>query len=153
MPEPVIETIAAAIATQLATITTANSYSGDAEVVRPKALSGYNPKHGQIVMLQDDRSPTEEGADNRQSWTQPFVLIFYIRPSEDDETAHDTYFNRRAADIEKALLLDDSTWRVAGVVDWVLSGPSLLPDQSESGGGFFILSVDYRHNVGDPYTA
>lgn len=154
MAEPLIENIAQAIVDQLETISTANGYYfTPSSVVRPVSLAGFDPKHLQIVVMQESRvKPEQEEPMGRSDWVQPFIIALVLRPSEKDTTPADKHINRFVADVEKCLMSDDSEWDSTGRINYTLDGPDLMPDNVPYDGAIMTLNVHYRHDYGDPYT-
>lgn len=154
MAEPVIELCAVAIKTQLATITVANGYLTEvAEVIRPTRMGGYTPKDKQIVMFQGDRHPPEDGeVEGKSEWVQEFVLSLGLMPTESDTTAADTFVNRFAADVEKALKTNESAWAFSGRVNWWIPEVTLV-QLPEIDAATLQLNVHYRTAYGDGFTA
>jgi hypothetical protein len=150
MSEPIIEQIAAALATSLTGITRANGYGLDvAEVKRPTRGQPVTPKHNQIVMTQGQREPGQAPL-NHDQWIQPFTLFCIVRPDDRDPVPADTYVNRLEAAVQKRLKDDQATW-AAIVIDWDIAGPDPLPEDLGLDGVALTVNVTYRTLAGDPY--
>src|SRR5262245_8944153 len=108
MPTSIVEQIAAAVKTVIESVTTANGYAFNVEeVVRPTRMGGYVPRPGLVVLTQGDWDADDEHSTfSKVRRILPMRADVYIRPSDTDTTAMDTYTNAAAADLEKALCLD-----------------------------------------------
>jgi hypothetical protein len=162
MPTTVIETIAGVIKTRLSAIKTANDYSVNATVYRPKR-GKVSPKDGLLVLEYQDRKKSEiqssdhpgNGIPVAVTYDQTFKITGF-RTANNDNDELDTLCDQFCSDVEVALADVDSG-------DWVtFGGNALEADLSEVNRGLSFESFDmfeiylvvkYRVSEGDPYTA
>jgi len=150
----IVEQISAAIETRLETITTDNGYSlSVSEVVRPTRIGGVSPKDKQIVLRQGNWKPPgeQESASNSTTKVQIYYVTCWVRSSDKATTAVDTEINQLAADVEKALMSDDTFGGLAIMSD-LTGGIALESDDGQCEGITLLLEVQYRCRWGDPYT-
>ncbi len=150
MPTPIIEQIAADLATTIEELSIANGYDLDLDVIRPE-LSDFAdvvPGEGVVVLVQDGIQFAEpEGMAQRAHAT--FVAEIYVEPDPDNSSL-DTLINTRVADVIAKILEDPQRANLA--ID--CSMESLTVGHTEQGfsGGSLSFSVHYRTMVDDPYT-
>lgn len=109
MASPIVERIAVVLKARLERIKTSNGFNyTTAGVLRPPRLGKINPRHLQIVLVQDD--PSVNDAETKNSGAglllgidQPFTILAFLRPGDTDETPIETYINTFEADIRKAI--------------------------------------------------
>jgi hypothetical protein len=151
----ILESIAAAILTQLDTITAGATYYHTPTVTRPTRLGGYTPVDGQLVLVQTPASPEPDmllqGNYVRLGWTQRFHVVFFVVPSDAATAAIDTTINERRADIEYALMADKS-WGGLAIDTRLVEFDKWQGDESEFAWGNVIIDVDYRVNESNPRT-
>lgn len=152
MSTPIIEQIAQAIETQLATITVENGYNYDlADVVRPPR-KGIEPRHGLCVLEQGPKRPADEAAVGTDEWIQPFFITLWIRSSDRSEVPVDTEVNLFGSDVEKAVKAD-TQWTSMAIDSWVSEGTPLESEDGAFDGIMIEFDVNFRHAFGDPYSA
>lgn len=162
MPTPIIEQIAVKIKARLAEITTANSYTWNADVVRPTRIGGFVPKDKQVVLFQAGReladTPGTEGSSTAVEWWQTFAVAVYAISSDKSTDPIETLINVRHADVEKALQTptDDETetdWaKIDGLALNSEMGTPEWFDYPDFSGVAVALRVHYRVKENDPYT-
>jgi hypothetical protein len=118
MSEPIRELAVQGLVTRLATITTVAGYHQTvATVHRPSRLGVENPGDLDIIVIEAGEDPDDEneavGYTARILRTQ---LQLILRPSETDVTKLGTRVNRFVSDVEKAILTDEGTFSVSGVI-------------------------------------
>lgn len=156
MSYPIVEQIAQAIATKLATITTDNGYEVDvAAVIRPTAFGlSAAPAHLSIVMAQGDEDREDLDATGNPpliAMRQPFQLALVIRLSDDSSDSFDTIANAFTADVIKAMFADRQWSNLA--IDTELAGLNLLKDEQVGYEGKLVqFDVIYRVAEDDPYS-
>lgn len=162
MPEtetlPIIEQIAAAIATALATISTAHEEGEDpeyqttvAEVVREKSPGKWALKDMQIILQQDPDQPDERQENGYQNKTRVFHAVCIHRPSESATVPYDKTLNLFAADVEKVLYSE--SWWAGLVVDTSYAPPDRVDVVADGFVGVDVaIRVHYRHLYGNAYS-
>lgn len=162
---PVIERIAQVIESRLQSISIANGYNVDiAAVSRPTRLGDYGPNNLTAVIVQSDPELDDEhaidGNPNAIAWRQPFVLLLFVRLSDDDPTPTDQAVNIFAADVQKALTAP-ADWQQFQDIDgnplafnaWIKAPRGIVTTDAAATGTEFEFVVNYRTNENDPYTA
>lgn len=157
--EPVVERIAQAVATRLATVTTANGYQVElADVVRPLRRGDYVPQDSLCVLEQ--LSPFDApdgdylmGNEPARVWVQPFLITLYVQPDETDTTPVDTRVNLIRSEVERAVMAGDGTWGSLALGNTHLAGADYIDSADGSYSGVQItLEITYRVPQSDPYT-
>lgn len=170
MASPVVERIAVILKARLERITVANGFNYTvASVLRPPRLGKINPRHLQIVLIQDDPSinaeqTRESGSGTLRGIDQPFNILAFLRPADADATPIETFINTFEADIRKAITnpADLTLWH-----EFIEPGPTptrlavtarfeasqYFPEASGALDGVGIhLIVTYRTPERDPFT-
>jgi len=150
MATPIIETIAAAIQTQLETITVGNGYSVTvADVVRPTRKSGEDNAPGNNIIYLTQGECRDADSDQTphmfKAWLQTFNIDCYIRPSESVTTAYDTLKNAFRSDVEKCIMSNRS-FSLSDCTSFIRA-PKQLDD-----GISVQIEVYYRTLETDPYS-
>lgn len=163
MPTPVIETIAQAIATTLATITSANGYAVTCEVVRPPRRPTHSPTNGTTVLQLDaieNGTPETAVSGIKLNRTSVWTIDHYVEPADDDTAPIDQLYAVAIAEIERALA--DEYWddfEGAGAFAGIghsaeLRAPGLMKNPDGTTAGVTVtIAVKYSHTDRDPYTA
>lgn len=143
---PILEIIAQFLKHQLDTLV----LSGRAtRATRPLAYGlQYTPIHGEVILLQGDGTMSE-GPVGYKSWTQPFQVDAYIKPSDLDTTPVDTAINTLKADIEAILRSDPTCGGYAQDLEIQSPEAFMLGEGYEGLHVQFI--VHYRTLEDDPY--
>ncbi len=153
MSTPIIESIAANIATTVDGVKISAGYNQTLHAVRPKRLTflqdGWD--NGDVVILQEESEQTDEPTMYRQ-WKQYFLLAAFVVDSESATTPIDTRLNQVAADIEKAIMVDRRRGNSTYVADTRIEDREFWYDpEARSSGVSLRVSVTYRYPDGDPY--
>lgn len=105
---PLIERIAAAIATQLGTMAAGDDYHNTpAGVERPPHYNGYTPESKLLVVQQGPGDVVGEEITSNVTiltWDQVFEIDCMIQQSNTSTTSGDTLINKFAADVQKCLM-------------------------------------------------
>ncbi|HEV7297757.1 MAG TPA: hypothetical protein VGN72_00205 [Tepidisphaeraceae bacterium] len=144
----VLERISENVLTSLQAITTENGYEIKLDVHRAKAVN--EPRHLKSIIHQLSPVEDEESSVMGYSgWLQPYAVVTYVIPLDDDETPIDTYNNQVAMALHKALAAD--TTRGGLAIDTLIR-PMLYfpPVQGEYAGTTAIFDVRYRHILDHP---
>ncbi|HUX15571.1 MAG TPA: hypothetical protein VMW52_03810 [Phycisphaerae bacterium] len=155
-PYPLIERIARAIATALATITAANGYRTTvSEVLRPRRTGErVTPKANMILLLQAGIGPEEEldaaGNPGLIGRVASFSADCVIALSESDARPMDEILNIFAADVEQCLMADPTWGGLA--IDTLVSGLDYPEAGSGVAGVTVLFDVSYRTDRDDPYS-
>jgi len=158
MAKPIVEQIAAAVKTKLATISKANGYETDVvEVVRPTRLGGgttkwLQPRDKLIVLIQDDPQEAEVTQNQaRKTWIQPFGAMCFVRPSDASTTPVDTIINAFRADVEKAVMTDRN-WSGLAIDTEVWAPEGFIDEKNIAFEGVTVaFAIKYRTLYEDPY--
>ena len=157
MAEPIVEHIAANIATAVNGITVAAGYHYGLTAVRPTHLGfedDEQPEDLTVLIVQEDPEEDPENASDGNSamkaWVQPFALGAFVIESDSSTDPIDTRINRVRADIEKALMVDYS--RGGYAIDTRIRGSARFGETSAQSGIAIYVDVLYRTRINDPYT-
>ena len=158
MSEPIVEQIAANVASTVAAVTVANGYHQDLTASRPTSSEwrdGRPQANGTVIIVQDDADENEEhstaGNPGLKAWSQGFALVAYVIASEASTAAMDTAVNRVRADLEKALTIDRTRGNLA--IDTIIRAAQHFAAGPGATGTAVIVDVLYRTREDDPYTA
>ncbi len=156
--EPIVEQIAAALATAIDGITEDNGYLQDLSAVRPTRPSfdpdtDAAPENGKVVIVQTDPEPdsenSTEGNPPAQAWLQPFALVCFVIASDASTMPIDTLVNRARCDIEKKVMEDPQWGGLA--LDTELHGSMRFNEGQASSGVVVLIAVHYRTRENNPY--
>ncbi len=150
MAEPILEKIAADIATNIALITVVAGFEHDLTVLRPKTIiyKADSRTDKQVVIKQGQRTKLNE-ASLAITWEQIFELTCWVINSEDSAASYETKGNQIAADIEKKLTEDVE--RATNADNTRLLGAENFEDGAGTG-VIVTIAVDYKVSATDPYT-
>ena len=155
MPDsaPLVEQIAVAVRDIIANVTTANEYAVDVvEVVRPTRLGGFMPRHGLVVLYQDDWGKADGGSPfGVVRRTVVFEAHVYCKLPDGNTLPTDTWLNHAEASLEKALTADRKLGGLAQMLDMVPPDSFVTVDGAFEGRAV-RFEVMYRHAANDPYT-
>ena len=157
MSYPIIEQIAQAIKTKLATIIVGDDYQVTVpEVVRPKTRGiDRVPAHGGIVMVQEESTPDDDYSAVGNPPAVGRVVTFYvaviIRISESSDQSFDQVSNLFVADITKALMADVH-WGGLAIDSSVGVDQPMMAEDGSFEGTAIPFRVTYRVAENDPYT-
>lgn len=155
---PIVEQIAVELYKRLQKLEAGSSTSTKvAEVIRPKRLGGWTPKHLQIVLTQGVPELNDElsypGNPPAIAYDQIFRIHCHVMPSELDPISVDEYINVMVADVQKEVT-SPSLWHTFGGL--AFNANFELAEQIDSDGSFdgatLPLRVSYRVSENDPYT-
>jgi len=156
MSTPVIEHIAANLATVIEGITTAGGYNQTLTVIRPRRqdYEDVSLDDGVCLVTAGDESPVDSAIGTDQ-WDQEFFLGCIVLDDDDAETSIDTRINQVKSDIRKALAVEmDTGDMLGGLALDILRGPATKFDDGDGLSGVVLSCVvSYRTVAGDPYTA
>ena len=156
MATPHLEDIAAAFATRIGTITEANGYEQDLNVIRPKRVDFRGTWNDLDTLIsQAEAEPAESQLSGVKVWWQAFLIVVLCVDSDDASTSIDTRLNAIAADIEKCIHADvkltvDSAAMVKRME--VVERNFFDADVGGPGGVSVKVNVLYAKSYTDPYT-
>jgi len=156
--DPIIERIAQDIQAAVAGITQAAGYNQDLVCKRPARLGlegDVSPADGVAVLVQDDPQPDEAhsnyGNPDRMAWLVTFEVDACVVPADADDTPIDTLLSRVRADIEKAVMADETR---GGLAVWTKPLGSMRFAYDAGLPGIAVqFQVLYRTPSTDPYTS
>jgi hypothetical protein len=149
MADYVLERIAQNVATSLAGITAGDTYKNTLNITRAKKKN--EPRHLAGFIFQLSPDDVQSGATQADEWVQPFAVVLYVMPTDDDTTPVDQFNNNVFGDMYKAIMADYSRGGLA--VNTEVKPPLFLPPvQGEFGGITFQFDVRYRNRIDDPGT-
>lgn len=150
---PVIELIAADLATAINAITVAAGYNQTLTAVRPKRSDFAKAAWGDLTVLisqvEAEKLSIEMGYAR---WRQYFILTCIVIDPDTAETSIDTRLNQVTADVVKKLYADIRRSDLADDTN-IHSAVPFVDDESSMSGIAIQISVDYRTQEADPYTA
>ena len=155
MTTPIVEHIAADIATAIGEITVAAGYNQTLTALRPTKMDFMQTPaaDGVVLIKQDDpvRIDEEETPYTCIDWSQPFVLAAFVIDSDDAATPIDTRLNQVRSDIEHKLSVDKT--RGGYALDTTISNPVPFAESPRVTGIAVVVEVEYRTAVNDPYAS
>ena len=155
MATPLVETYAAAIVTQLSTITELANYEKDVAAVTRHLPRNGSPVSYSVYVIQGERKRSEQEPDNREQWVQNFELRCVVMPPDSGTGAVDTDANTLVADVHKCLEANNRSWATMldGFVDFRIEGPVPIPPDEGMYGQILTLQLTYRHDRGNPFAS
>lgn len=126
------------------------------EVIRPKRIGGYTPRHRQIVLTRGDstRLPDLDCPGNPPAicWVAVFNIRITIAPSEKDPTPIERYEDTLAASVMKAVTAANQ-WHTMGgyAIDAQFADPQMVDSDGGYDGINLPLAVTYRFSENNPY--
>jgi len=153
MSTPIVEYIAANIATAISAITTGNGFNQTLTAVRPTRVDWQDvtPENNMVLIVQEDDSPASETHSPTALWVQTFVLGALVYDSKDAGTALDTRRNQVRSDIRKKLMEDRT--RGGYAFNTIITGSANMEDEEGLNIGVIVtVDVHYRILTNDPYT-
>jgi hypothetical protein len=160
MSFPADEQIGQAIATQLATLTTANGYDIElADVIRPTRRPQLTPAN-MVAILQLDTyeqgDPETDSLGIKTHRTGVWIIDVFVEPSDDDATPYDQLRSQAIAEVERCLVeaMNANTRAFGGLgYNAELRAPQMLDAPEGGSAGIRVtLAVSYRYVDYDPYT-
>jgi hypothetical protein len=154
---PVVAKIADVLFARLeALVTSPNEPIPIAEVIRPKKIGGYTPKHRQIVLTRGASTRNAEldcpGNPPAVCWVQVFNIRITISPSEKDPTPIELYEDALSASVYKAVTLANLWHTMDGnAIDAAFADPENVDGDGGYEGINLPLVVTYRVSENDPY--
>jgi len=152
MSTPIVEHIAANIATAIGQVTVANGFNQDLVAIRPKRLDygqDLTPRDGHVLVMQGAEAK-ETRPTGGESWAQTFILWALVLDSDQATNSIDTRINQVRADIHKKLMEDPQ--RGGYALDTELVGSDIISDGRGFSGIALEITVHYRTKDDDPYT-
>jgi len=152
MTTPIKELIAANLLTAISNVTTGNSYNQTITGKRALRIdyASVAPDDLTFVLKQDDEEEVVS-AHNKKTWKQSYTVLCIVVDSDSSTTAVETRINQVEADIRKAVRVDPQ--RDSNALDTIINPSSQLPEGVDFTGIILNITVHYRHNEDDPYTA
>jgi hypothetical protein len=125
-------------------------YTNRLAATRRRAKS--DPRHLVAEIYQLSEEPVEDAGIMTDEWWQPFAVVVYVMPADNDRTPVDTYNNAAKCDLEKAIMADYTRGNLA--FETRVRETHYFPAiEGEYGGITFNFAVRYRTVVDDPFTA
>lgn len=151
MTTPIIEHIAANVATTIDGITTGAGYNQTLTARRPPRndFKDTPPTNGLVLIKQSDTG-REPDPTMSTAWKETFNLYAYVIESDSVTTSIDIKNNQVRSDIEKAILVDVTRGGYAHETE-IADIAEFVDDEGFSGIAV-IIEVKYRTVYGDPYT-
>lgn len=148
MAVPRVESVAANIATTLATVTTANSYEVTLDVDRV-FREGNSPSHLKCIIAGSSIAESEHSA-NKKRWRWSWTYEIFVSPAE--AATAETVLHQAWADASKALMVDPT--RGGYAIDTFIESPYYgSRERGEFDSIIGTVTVDFRHDRDDPYAA
>lgn len=154
MPEPIIEQVAAAMLTRVATVTTANGYFYTLDAIRPGRRNA-NPRHLGAEVWIESPEPVglSEGNGVIQDIDWNFAVVVYVANTNDDDTPLDRYLTRVWADVVKAVALGYAQGAALDLLAWNWRvNPPLFDVSDEFDVVIASFTATVRTSESDPYT-
>lgn len=154
MATTILEQIAAAIATRLATITTGNGYNWTtAGTKRPTRQGGYTPAEKQVLLIQDEPEiVTENVPVGHEQWIVEFEIQVQHNNTATPGSAAATIHNMYAGDVKKALGTDLTFGGLALGLHSPGPGIALEDRNGKFAGTSVPFPVELRHLLDNPYS-
>ena len=151
MSTPIVEHIAANIATTINAITTGNGFNQTLTAVRRSRIDWQDttPQDGKVLISQEDDETNLETQNITTQLIQRFVLGALVLKSKDDVVLLDTYRNQVKCDIWKKLIEDRT--RGGYAYNTIITG-SVKLEEGDLIGIEINVDVHYRILTTDPYT-
>jgi hypothetical protein len=155
---PVVEKIAKELYRRLRLLINSTTHNTPVvEVIRPKRIETYSPRHRQIVLTEQDHSrvPSLDCPGNPPALAKQitFNIRCHLINDEKSETPIDTLVHMFAADVENVVVGDDAQWYTfdsnAFMAEWQSEEP--ITGDGAVDGVNLPLIVTYRHTEGDAY--
>jgi hypothetical protein len=150
--DPIIESITANIASELAEITVANGFNYTLSVIRPKDSELGKETWGDLTVLvvQGKEELLSDGAGLRQM-NQVYAITAFLSDGDNGTDPIDTKKNRVAADLKKKLM--EVPKRGHANVTWTNIGDitPFRPGNAGIGGISIEVGVKYQTQSGNPY--
>lgn len=154
MSTPIIELIAANIATDIDAITTGNGFNYTLVAVRPRRVMfldvEWNDLDVIITQAEENGRSTEVGPGATTTIKQFFNLMAIAIDNDTETDSIETKQNKVAADIIKKLITD--TNRDGNAIDTNIERVEPLDIPETLSGIKVIIEVTYRVKKGDPFT-
>lgn len=153
MTTPIKEDIAANLLTAISNVTTGNSYNQTITGKRALRIdyASVAPDDLTFVLKQDDEEDEPTSGISKKTWIQNYTVLCIVIDSDSSTTAIETRINQVEADIRKAVRVDPQ--RDSNALDTIINPSSQLPEGVDFTGIILNITVHYRHNEDDPYTA
>jgi hypothetical protein len=133
-----------------------SSFTAAYEVIQPKRLGDYTPRHLQIVLTRGQQDELVElmcpGNPPARAWRQVFDIRCHVLPSEKDPTSVDTYCDIIAADVVR-VVCEPSRWYTFGELAINAEWQPLETINSDGGidGVNVPIAIAYRTDEGNPF--
>lgn len=149
---PISELIALNVQTTVEAIAAGASYTNTiAGVDRPNPSLGQQAADKRCLLVQGNPVQVAERPQMHVEWQHPFQLLAYVCESEASSTAIDTRLNTIRADIERALMVDQTRggYATRTVIDQPEFGD--ISTTAHEGTVSVNFSVFYRTLWNNPY--
>lgn len=158
MADPINEKIALRVVARIGTISIANGYEFDAVVQREDPQRGNSAADKLLVVIEGDESSSEPETQGSATWNKPFSVVCYAVEDDGSATNLKTRANQMAADVYRAVMIDEFWDDGSGIVNLALNTFIRPPIQvsPDSGGIYAVMAnfdVMYRTSETNPYNA
>jgi hypothetical protein len=123
--EPVVELVRQHLMETLRGVTESNGFRITLKKVEGRSAVVNNPEHMACIVVQGDPSEGESPLQ-LMDWVQPFMILVWIAPRENDPVDIDTYANRIYSEVTRAVLIDP--YRGNQAQDTIPHAPQYFPD-------------------------
>ena len=154
----VLELIAVELERRLKTLAVGSTYDTKlSEVIRPKRLETFTPKHLQVILTQGPSERIDElsypGNPPAIAYRQTFNIRCHVMPSERSCEAVDKIINQMRADIISVVCTPQADWYQFDGQSIDAAFESEEPILSEGIDGINLpIAIVYRTDENDPYT-
>lgn len=150
--DPVLESITANIASELAEITTAAGWNYTLNPVRPKDVDFEKSVWDDLTVLvvQADRELLLAGA-GLKTWRQGYLIVAIVTDGDNSTDPIDTKKNRVAADIEKKLMEVPKRGHANCIWTSVGKHSPFRPGSGGVGGISIEVDVEFQTQLTNPY--
>ena len=155
---PIVERIAVEIFDRLKRLEAGRDDSIQlSEVIRPKRLGGWTPKHLQVVITQENPERNDElsliGNPPAVAYDQQYNLRCHVMPSELDPTPVEEWTNLMTSEIIRTIT-SYNLWHTMGglAIDTQIRQIENVDSDGSFDGANVPLIVTYRVSETDPFT-
>lgn len=163
----ILERLAKAIMTQLATISVANGYGHTPKSVSRLTMAlvevgsvedteiylCQEPETESLSPMGEEREIAERDENSpMRCLRQTFSIACFVRPKKGDATPIDTYTNNRVADVEKCIAAADPTWGGLAMGTFIRPQVRFIPSEEGYFGGYCVIDIDYTVGRFNPFS-
>jgi hypothetical protein len=150
--DPVVESITANIASELAEITVAAGWNYTLVPMRPKDVDFEKTVWDDLtVLIVQGESVLDSSGNGLKAWTQHYSIIAIVTDGDNSDDPIDTKKNRVAADIEKKLMEVPRRGHANCVWTSLVKRSPFRPGNGGVGGISVEAEVLYQTQLTNPY--